>query len=199
MENLNTSRSSEVDVLVPGDLAPDFDIESVMEVQEHKPFSLSSKKGKYVILMFHELDPAEIFNFDSFPPLVPYMDDEDMNTNNSSLDLVLLVISKKHSASKSNTNPFVAVAGRGINSFTVTLGCDDPDGSLAKIYGANPYTSSSFTIDPEGKIIAIDRNIYPLTEDRKKKQMQLEMSVYQAMMNAMIAIIGNTVIGQPEN
>ena len=70
--------------LVPGDIAPDFSLDSVLDGKVES-ISLSSMKDKYVVLMFYPVDfgyvtPTEFYSLEKF----------------SSLKCSLLAISTEH-------------------------------------------------------------------------------------------------------
>ena len=143
--------------LVPGDLAPDFTLDSVLDGKVES-ISLSSMKGKYVVLIFYPVDfgyvtPTEFY---SLEPLLETF---------SNIDCDLLAISTEHISSqiKYQATPR---AEAGLNSMKIRL-ASDPTGDVAKKYGVykeeeNICFSSNFIIDPEGKIITMEKCDFPV-------------------------------------
>ena len=143
--------------LVPGDLAPDFTLDSVLDGKVES-ISLSSMKGKYVVLIFYPVDfgyvtPTEFY---SLEPLLETF---------STINCDLLAISTEHISSqiKYQATPR---AEAGLNSMKIRL-ASDPTGDVAKKYGVykeeeNICFSSNFIIDPEGKIITMEKCDLPV-------------------------------------
>ena len=158
--------------LVPGDLAPDFTLESVLDLKT-EPISLSSMKGKFVVLMFYPVDfgyvtPTEFY---SLEPLL-----EKFN----SIDCPLLAISTEHISSqmKFQASPR---AKAGLNSMKIRL-ASDPTGDVAKMYGVykveeNICFRALFIIDPEGKIVTIEKCDLPVgcSMEEQLRQVQAAM------------------------
>ena len=143
--------------LVPGSLAPDFLLDSVDD-ERVESVSLASMKGKYVVLMFYPVD----FGFvtpTEFYALEPLLD------KFTSLDCYLLAISTEHNSSQSKFLG-AARADAGLNSMKIRL-ASDPAGEVSKMYGVykeeeNICFRALFIIDPEGKIVSIEKCDLPV-------------------------------------
>eukprot|EP00091_Calanus_sinicus_P015680 TRINITY_DN3419_c0_g1_i7.p2 TRINITY_DN3419_c0_g1~~TRINITY_DN3419_c0_g1_i7.p2 ORF type:complete len:173 (-),score=76.64 TRINITY_DN3419_c0_g1_i7:2-520(-) len=143
--------------LVPGDLAPDFTLDSVMDGKVES-ISLSSMKDKYVVLVFCPVDfgyvtPTEFYSLE--PHLETF----------STINCELVAISTEHISSqiKYQATPR---AEAGLNFMKIRL-ASDPTGDVAKKYGVykqeeNICFSSNFIIDPEGKIITMEKCDFPV-------------------------------------
>ena len=171
--------------LVPGDLAPDFTLDSVLEGKvEH--ISLSSMKGKYVVLMFYPVDfgyvtPTEFY---SLEPLLETF---------SSLNCSLLAISTEHIPSQIK---FQAAPREeaGLNCMKIRL-ASDPVGEVSRKYGMyklekNISFRALFIIDPDGKIITIEKCDFPVG-------CSMEMQLRQV--HAAMAMEGKEKGGTPAN
>eukprot|EP00091_Calanus_sinicus_P015679 TRINITY_DN3419_c0_g1_i1.p2 TRINITY_DN3419_c0_g1~~TRINITY_DN3419_c0_g1_i1.p2 ORF type:complete len:172 (-),score=72.85 TRINITY_DN3419_c0_g1_i1:2-517(-) len=143
--------------LVPGDLAPDFTLDSVMDGKVES-ISLFSMKGKYVVLVFYPVGfgyvtPTEFYSLE--PHLETF----------STINCELVAISTEHISSqiKYQATPR---AEAGLNFMKIRL-ASDPTGDVAKKYGVykqeeNICFSSNFIIDPEGKIITMEKCDFPV-------------------------------------
>ena len=160
--------------LVPGDDAPDFTLQSIYKGVE-EPISLSSMKGKFVVLMFYPLDfgyvtPTEFYQLE---PLLRTFND---------LNCSLLAISTEHIPSQMSylSKP---KSEAGLDNMDLRL-ASDPTGEVAKMYGVykpeeNICYRSNYVINPEGKIISFDKYDLPvgcnMTETLRDVQAALEM------------------------
>ena len=143
--------------LVPGDIAPDFSLDSVLDGKVES-ISLSSMKDKYVVLMFYPVDfgyvtPTEFY---SLEPLLEKF---------SSLNCSLLAISTEHIPSQIKYQA-APMTEAGLNFMRVRL-ASDPVGEVAKKYGVykmeeNICFRALFIIDPKGKIVTIEKCDFPV-------------------------------------
>ena len=134
--------------LIPGNLAPDFTLNSVDEEVMVESFSLTDKKGKFVVLMldlvfFGHVTPAE------FHPLEPILE----HFLSMDWDCCWLAISSttKHIACHAPGSE------TGLNTMKIWM-ASDPTGEVAKMYGVykeeeNINSGALCIIDPEGKIV----------------------------------------------
>eukprot|EP00092_Neocalanus_flemingeri_P027627 GFUD01029980.1.p2 GENE.GFUD01029980.1~~GFUD01029980.1.p2 ORF type:complete len:190 (+),score=64.20 GFUD01029980.1:172-741(+) len=158
--------------LVPGDLAPDFILDSVLDGKV-EPFKLSSAKSKYVILMFYPVDfgyvtPTEFY---SLEPLLETF---------SSLNCLLLAISTEHTTSQIQFQAALR-AQAGLNFMKIRL-ASDPVGDVAKKYSVykeeeNICYRGIFIIDPEGKIITMEKCDFPVGCSMEEQLRQVQAAI----------------------
>ena len=136
--------------IIPGNLAPDFTLNSVDEDGMMESFSLNDKKGKFVVLMFDlvfygHVTPAEFYPF--LEPILEHLLSMD-------LDCCWLAISSstKHIACHATPG-----SGTGLNTMKIRM-ASDPTGEVTKMYEVykeevNINFGALCIIDPEGKIV----------------------------------------------
>ena len=158
--------------LVPGDIAPDFILDSVLDGKVES-ISLSSMKGKYVVLMFYPVDfgyvtPTEFY---SLEPLLETF---------SNINCPLVAISTEHTSSqiKYQATPR---AEAGLNFMKIRL-ASDPTGDVAKKYGVykeeeNICYRALFIIDPDGKIITIEKCDLPVGCNMEEQLRQVQAAI----------------------
>ena len=159
--------------IIPGNLAPDFTLNSVDEEGMVESFSLNAKKGKFVVLMFYPVDfgyvtPTEFY---ALEPLLEKF---------SSLDCCLLAISTEHIASQIKCHA-APRSEAGLNSMKIKL-ASDPTGEVAKKYGVykeeeNICFRALFVIDPEGKIVTIEKCDLPVGVSMEESLRQVQAAM----------------------
>ena len=133
--------------IIPGNLAPDFTLNSVDEEGMMESFSLNDKKGKFVVLMFDlvfygHVTPAEFYPLESILEHFP------------SMDCCWLAISSSTELIACHASPG---SDTGLNTMKIWM-ASDPTGEVAKRYGVykeeeNINFGALCIIDPEGKIV----------------------------------------------
>jgi peroxiredoxin (alkyl hydroperoxide reductase subunit C) len=143
--------------LLPGDLAPDFTLASVLDGQVEN-VTLSSLRGQYVMLLFYPVDfgyvaPTEFY---ALEPLLPSITD---------LPCSVLAVSTEHTSRQLQAQA-APRSQAGLNMLPIRL-VSDPVGDVAKRYGVykaeeNVCFRSVFLLDPEGRVISVEKRDFPV-------------------------------------
>merc|ERR1711936_515978 len=120
--------------------------------------SLSSLRGKHVLLMFYPVDfgyvtPTEFYTLAPFLPLL------------TEFNCDVLAISTEHISSQKNSQA-APRSKAGLDGMRVRL-ASDPVGKVSRLYGVykaeeNLAFSGFFLVDPEGTIVAMEKSDFPV-------------------------------------
>ena len=143
--------------LLPGDLAPDFTLESVLDGKV-EDVTLSSLRGQYVMLLFYPVDSGYVAptEFYALEPLLPSL---------AALPCTVLAVSTEHTSSQQKAQA-APRSEAGLNMLPVRL-VSDPVGDVAKQYGVykaeeNVCFRSVFLLDPEGRVVSVEKRDFPV-------------------------------------
>ena len=161
--------------LLPNDAAPDFTLDSVVDGIVEK-FSLSSLKGKNVLLFFYPVDfgyvsPSEFYQLESLM--------EQFKLTNCEV----VAISTEHTPSMIKFQKAAKdIAGLGGN-MKIRL-VSDPNGDAAKSYGVlkaeeNVSFKAIVLIDKDSRIISCEKYDFPIGCNFEEILKKVQMSVSQ--------------------
>ena len=161
--------------LLPNDPAPDFTLDSVLDGTVEK-FSLSSLKGKNVLLFFYPVDFGYVSPSDFYQL-------EDLMEQFKLADCEVVAISTEHTPSmiKFQKAP-KEIAGLGGN-MKIRL-VSDPNGDAAKSYGVlkaeeNVSFKAIVLIDKDSRIISCKKYDFPIGCNFEEILKKVQMSVSQ--------------------